>query len=721
MQLTMCPQVQLYPRLSIDNSRRVRELSHTLQFDLTRSTRKRMEKQFRRIIGAWLAGVYDSDRVVSRAANDGLSSFLTTPEKSALFWTKCQPFILEYATEAIQETQDTLSDERSTTEDDAVAKYHRVVAASLSLFLGLLQKLQQADINTQLEAYEKYLAMETVWESATFNDTKVRKTACQMLLICLDRHPDMVVAQKAKLKRIFLSKGLKMKQIGSALEYVMVLTKLTERFSDIWSPAAGSSKSPVSLLSGFLERGSQGSSVQYWGSASQLLVSIPSQDVPSAAVPGILKAFRVGISNREEPRRNATAAWGSYINVVRHFLNSHPDEATASFLEDALFPLTRQYLFPTPEHSTWAIGGAAAEKPMLDVLVQAHVVGAVACAQRVTTAVANEWAELAKSFITRMSNSLPEASKDYDKSQDAILQEGNRWFMLAGHISDTASEQLSPLEKPSKAIATFCIGLLPARDLKPYGCAGVLSSIGHHAPKLLERLDRAEIVKFLEGQVSRLDIVMRSRTGPHLISCINALGAMPNVKQDYERAWLAWVDALLAFPQASTPKNSYDEQIAAFLSLLICQQPAAHLAQEHSGLGDYLSSKGLACARGDGTEAAWKLFETTLTSTVLPEDTLRHLSMAIVGLLGDEETRVDSTLRALELLATAKPGLLSGDDAIHTALVGHLLSLTEIGDAAVSSKVISLRALLDAHSTGTVPVVSIIQRNLERADAQSLE
>jgi hypothetical protein len=109
----------------------VRELSHNLQFELMKSARKRFERHLPKIVAAWLAGLYDRDRVVARAASDGLTSFLNTPEKVLAFWNKCQAQILDFAIEAIQETQDTLSDERSTTAEDSEAKYFRVVTYHL--------------------------------------------------------------------------------------------------------------------------------------------------------------------------------------------------------------------------------------------------------------------------------------------------------------------------------------------------------------------------------------------------------------------------------------------------------------------------------------------------------------------------------------------------------------------------------------------------------------
>src|SRR5438045_3188418 len=113
----------MYPRISIDNSRKVRELSHNLQYDLLKSTRKRMEKFIPDIVAKWLAVAYDRDRPVAAAASDGITSFLDTEEKVLLLWKKCQSQILEYAHDAIKETPQTLSDERNANPDDMQAKY----------------------------------------------------------------------------------------------------------------------------------------------------------------------------------------------------------------------------------------------------------------------------------------------------------------------------------------------------------------------------------------------------------------------------------------------------------------------------------------------------------------------------------------------------------------------------------------------------------------------
>lgn len=88
---------------------------------------------------SWLAGLYDTDKSVSRAANESLTRVFTTEEKRENVWRLYQSSILEYSRDAVtKETTATLSDERTTSPDDASAKYSRVIGAVILMVTSLL-------------------------------------------------------------------------------------------------------------------------------------------------------------------------------------------------------------------------------------------------------------------------------------------------------------------------------------------------------------------------------------------------------------------------------------------------------------------------------------------------------------------------------------------------------------------------------------------------------
>ncbi|KAI9812264.1 MAG: hypothetical protein M1832_000454 [Thelocarpon impressellum] len=135
---------KMYPRTSIDNSRRVRQLAHTLQAQVAVSSGKRIAKHMPKVVGAWLSGLYDSDRLVSRTAREALERVFPSKEKIQNIWRAYERPILEFTRDSVlRETVQTLSDERTVSPDDAEAKYARVVATAISLLSSLLAELEE--------------------------------------------------------------------------------------------------------------------------------------------------------------------------------------------------------------------------------------------------------------------------------------------------------------------------------------------------------------------------------------------------------------------------------------------------------------------------------------------------------------------------------------------------------------------------------------------------
>lgn len=95
-----------------------------------------------KVIGAWLAGLYDNDRPVMRAAQESLLQAFTTDAKRQGVWKAYQGAILEFVEDAILvQTPQTLSDDRSTRSDDMEMKHARVVATAAYVCNNLLGRL----------------------------------------------------------------------------------------------------------------------------------------------------------------------------------------------------------------------------------------------------------------------------------------------------------------------------------------------------------------------------------------------------------------------------------------------------------------------------------------------------------------------------------------------------------------------------------------------------
>lgn len=183
-------QIKMYPRASIDNGRFVRSNAHTLQGQLAAAAGKRFAKYMPKSVGAWLCGLYDSDRSVVDATQNSLRRIFTTPEKIQNIRRAYQQPILEYCRDAIdKETVKTLSDERTVNADDAEAKYSRVVSACISLLGSLLSNLKPEELSKYQADYESLLGDKKLWDFASHSDAFVRRAIHRFLRTCLEKQP----------------------------------------------------------------------------------------------------------------------------------------------------------------------------------------------------------------------------------------------------------------------------------------------------------------------------------------------------------------------------------------------------------------------------------------------------------------------------------------------------------------------------------------------------
>lgn len=700
--------IELYPRTSIDNSRRVRELSHLLQLELLKSARKRMEKHVPSVVGAWLSGLYDRDRGVARAANDGLSSFLTTPEKMLAFWRKCQRPVLDYAISAIQETRETLSDERSTTPEDAEAKYFRVVTSSLSLVLGLLQKVGDTEMEKARDRYDDYFNEDAVWKSITFSDTAVRKTMCHLLFASLDRN--LPYADDIKVRQAIVTGGLRTNQSGSALEYARVLTKLTQVHPDIWTSGT-EKKSPLSRLQTFIAKGSQGSPSKFWDCLNQLLTVIPSTLWTPDTASNMLTSLKLGVTHREEPRTNTSSAWQCYLDTTRRLLRSLAPEDQLGFGKEHVFPLFEQFLFAITGQPIGVPTGPNA----MAILVDAYI-AAADTQPPLSAAFGEEWDRLGDLFQASLSVSLPEVSKEFQVSQDKVAEEGRRWFGLIGQIhtrlQGTTPTPVDHTVGPSTSIISKCISLLENRSLKPFGAARVIEFALSTSPHVFQGDEWQKVARFLQSTAqSDIAKAVESPSAKYLMSCLRLLGANSSHTTEFTTLWNSWVDAIVSLP------SSESRDIA--LGSLISDKISAALASDREDLQKIFITQTTSRLRED--TPSFHLLSTAVTYGALSQTACQTLLRELVAALHGDSQGASNALNALEILVRGKPQLLSSDEEMQMAVVGRLLSLSELKTESVSSRADTIRSLLDTHSTETLPVVSIVQNNLERADSQSLE
>ncbi|KAJ4287839.1 hypothetical protein N0V88_007549 [Collariella sp. IMI 366227] len=691
--------VELYPRLSIDDSARVREVSHQLLFHLLNAAKKRMAKKLPAFVGPWLAGTFDRDKRVARAASEALASFLQTKEKEAAFWKAVQTRALEFATEAIKETPDTLSDERSTTKQDSDAKYFRVVGASLALALNLVKR---GDLDTLEDGLAHYLKVDAIWTLSKAEDPFVRRAFYQLLQTLLDTKPGLLEARLQTAGKALVADGLKKSQMGSATNLLEALGSLTKHFPQVWGPQ----KHPLQRLQQFVSQGSQGGAEGYWGALDQLLKALPGPAPSLEVISSFLASMRKGIADRLETRTGRQRAFQSYAGMFEVFLSQK--FLSAAFLEENLTALTQQYLHPISESSL-----PSPQRP--HPLAEAWKVVARHPDDESRKAVAGEWQKLDSAYLARMANSLPEVSEGYKKSQTSISSEGERWFSFAAVIQSLSPDGERPgsiqdvVATCSAEVLKGAQELLVRRNFKPFGAASVIQSALRHCPQLCAQTHLLESL-FPTDQPEVYGAIVASASLPYLVSDLSTVCS--GTERRLEKVWTCLVEAALRLSDRGAALSA--------VRILIGVPSAAPTARQNQSLEDFLIAAWREYAHGITSPGLKDLCETTLSYDILTDKSMSTVATDIISALDTAETS-QAAVVALELVLHKRPELLSANSDLHMQLVTKLLALTEVSNSALSERAKRLRSLLDAHPSELNPIARIIENHLSEAGPASLD
>ena len=692
-----------------------------MQYDLLKSARKRFEKHIPATVGAWLAGIYDRDRPVSKAASDGIYSFLDTDEKVTKFWQRCQPQILDFVKEALAETSATLSDERTVNEDDSLAKYDRVMGAAFSLITGLLTKLTPEDMAKRQDSYEELLVGNKVlWGFVASKNPFLRKMASELLIMCLEKQPLLIEKDIKTVGNAFINEGLKGRGLGSGLQYLKALGKLTAEHPSIWTMVYKSKTLPFVRLSSFVKKGSFVSPPEYWIVLSSMLLKLPRGVLPEtlAECKDFLRAVQEGVTNKDEPKANVGTAWICYINVVKLLLVNLPAEDRCPLLVSSVYPLFEAFLRPIIESQQWTMGNstAALAKAFHLCIATDDLKNTDECSIR------NEWKRLADVVVTNLQTSLPEQSKDYKNSQIAVIGEAHRWFNLQNEIlsyhgqDKTDTSRYKPILVESSARIVNCaLEVLTARNGKPFGAAGALEGALRFASPVIE--DSPEtveaIMQFLGDELPRL---ITSPSSSFLVASLKLYSTLPGKLPMSLLVWEACVNEVI------TRQESLEKAAAA--ETLVQSRKAAHIGRQNEGLQRLLYDSAQRTLHGSTT---WRrVNETAILFNMYSDKTIELIFDLFINALNDPD-QYDNAVNALEYVVGHRPDVLEIDESRRIAIMTRLLAVSESGDPGAISRAKMLRKVIadipGVDSAATIkrsPIVSIIQDNLETAGPLSL-
>ncbi|KAK4903385.1 hypothetical protein LTR27_000316 [Elasticomyces elasticus] len=696
--------VKLYPRLSIDSARRVRQLAQVCNGTICSRSGKRAAKHLPKIAGPWLAGSYDSDRAAAKAAQEALAQVFSSPEKISGLKKTFQSAILSYCRDALlHETVLTLSDERTVSPDDAATTYARVVATSLAVVTNILGELPQEEIAKHEQLYEELLGQSKLWDFACHSDAGVRRSTHRLMQTALVKQPILVESNRKLVSTAYIYKGLTSDQTGSATAFVETLNALSARFPTLWTEDYSGKKPAVSRLKQFLKHGSRSGPSDFWIAAKSMLTRIPADIFPKTVEEAkeLVIAARDGVTRREE-RFNASAAWPAYFTFVTVLVNNVPGEEREKLVSESVLPIIAQYLQPSPDTADWAIHGAKT----------AHLVAQAVKVPGTAVLFEQEWPKYAERLMESAKTSQPQQSKDFDKSQLQVAAAGERWAVLQRELysEDLSASFEATLLAADVKVAEECSTLLKSREGKPYGAAAILEELVRTCgTRLLKDIDFKGSLQALLSADGFAWLYWPSRL--HLIGCLYAMSAEHFFK-----------DLFNGIMGHSVEHDSAEESSCQLLRELFPRKmpaDAVEFARKNVQLQDFVYN----AAKPSLTEAKAAMFLQLHAVGVLADDTSDKAFARMIAALADTESAEDLSLtvqffaavdaRILQSLA-AKAG---GDQ-----LLPNILRLEQHEDETIAQKAAIISSRLSA-STGEMnskASFNVVLQNLETVTSKSL-
>ena len=276
---------------------------------------------------------------------------------------------------------------------------------------------------------------------------------------------DLLRSLTLVLSSTLLSVALRTDQSGSAWEYSKALSALTAAMPSAWmSSLPATKKPPIARFREYLKRGSQGGPPKIWTNIDNIFQHLPRtllRDQLSEAQ-SLLEAMHDGILRKDEPRAYLQTAWANYFSVAHRLLMLLSNNAEkCKLVKEEMLPIFEQQ-FRSTEDSRWSIGqhSAKACAAVFNNIIKDDV-------ESLRQLLEAEWWRLSQLLIEDIKLSLPAQSKEFDKSQKSVANEGLRWAQMNGGILEIAENMAFArplLRKTSLSITESILQVVETRN-----------------------------------------------------------------------------------------------------------------------------------------------------------------------------------------------------------------------------------------------------------------
>ena len=423
--------------------------------------------------------------------------------------------MLSYIEEAVlKHTPQLLSDERSTSTDDAEAKYVRVVSTALLVLDQLLQTDSGEKSISKDETFQAIINAKKFSELISHRDPSIRRAMYRLIATVINHGVQLDWQQ---LSSYLLAKSLHVSQASSSAQYIHALLAATKARPSIWTTDYASKAVVSHRLCQYLKQGSQRGPEAWWVHLRQLIKSIPTQAWnPNAADTGegldydaasqLLNALHEGVVNGDEPRQNFVAAWSAYSDVFFWSLGLlRKAEEQSRLVHSFLYPIFERYLFSAAELSQWSIPSLISLPLCSSSILKLE-------SYYPFTQFGAFYQSKVDTLVETMKVSQPESSKNFKSSQEDVIQKARRFFDLQAAAEAEERQKYnvnsvgSDFKRPSlNSIFTDsnvhlldeAARLLRDRNGKSYGAAGLIYIALDKRPRMITEVESSSTSQLL--------------------------------------------------------------------------------------------------------------------------------------------------------------------------------------------------------------------------------
>ncbi|KAG5320372.1 LTN1 ligase, partial [Pseudoatta argentina] len=188
---------RFYCALSIDIDHRVREAAQLAHAALVKRVGKGIAMYLKQLAGAWFTSQYDTyPPAASAATNSFNSTFPPWKIVNAIIHCQCE-ILLYISNNVIVHTAQTLSTQKSLTNEEMEAKYERVLVANLQGYNCYFKKVPLDEIDKTLEIHNKILSSSRFWKLAK-HDALPIKTAFFNVLTSIMENAEKLLENEKK-------------------------------------------------------------------------------------------------------------------------------------------------------------------------------------------------------------------------------------------------------------------------------------------------------------------------------------------------------------------------------------------------------------------------------------------------------------------------------------------------------------------------------------------